>query len=113
MKTYISFHQTESKREGGGGSRRRGRERNRGSRVFFCFTRQTMNVFPLQIPPPPPKPDFDEPRRKLAGLREGWYGGEREMKIKEQSVETLFHNINYEHMYGIQLNGWAYNKQNC
>lgn len=24
-----------------------------------------------QIPPPPPKPDFDEPRHKLAKLREG------------------------------------------
>lgn len=25
----------------------------------------------IQIPPPPPKPDFDDPRQKLAKLREG------------------------------------------
>lgn len=27
--------------------------------------------FCVQIPPAPPKPDFDEPRHKLAKLREG------------------------------------------
>ena len=30
--------------------------------VLFCY---------VQIPPIPPRPDFDEPRQKLAKLREG------------------------------------------
>lgn len=34
--------------------------------VTFCLFK-----FYLQIPPIPPRPDFDEPRQKLAKLREG------------------------------------------
>lgn len=29
------------------------------------------SIFVVQIPPPPPRPNFDEPRIKLAKLREG------------------------------------------
>ena len=35
--------------------------------VLFC----SVWCSTLQIPAPPPKPDFDEPRAKLTRLREG------------------------------------------
>ena len=43
----------------------------------------------LQIPPPPPKPDFDDPRAKLTRLREGEDGMSKEQYTKmKQELEA-------------------------
>ena len=43
----------------------------------------------VQIPPPPPKPDFDEPRAKLTRLREGEDGMSKEQYTKmKQELEA-------------------------